>query len=136
VVRAKREGAGRTDRWHVSASVELEIRILMAAARLEEAWRVAWRHAVTDTLLLRLARESEASLPAEARRGYRHVVGRQVALTDRRGYEEAIRLLGRLAGLEPTDTHLAFVAELRDQNWAKRSLVPMLDAHVAAIRRR
>jgi uncharacterized Zn finger protein len=135
VVRTRRDAAGKTDRWRIAASVELEIGILMAAARLEEAWRAAWRHDLPDTLMLRLARESEASLPAEACRGYRHVVGRQIALTDRRGYEEAVRLLGRLARLEPAEAHLAFVAELRGQHRAKRSLVPMLDAHVASMRK-
>lgn len=135
VVRARRGATDKADRWHIAASVELEIGILMAAARLDEAWEVAWRHAAPDTPLLRLARESEASLPAEACRAYRHVVERQIALTDRRGYEEAVRLLGRLARLEPADAHLAFVAALRGQHRAKRSLVPMLDAHVAAIRK-
>jgi hypothetical protein len=136
VVRARRDASGKSGRWHVAASVELEIGILMAASRLEEAWGVAWRHDAPDALLFRLARESEASLPTEACRAYRHVVGRQIALTDRRGYEEAIRLLGRLARLESLDTHLAFVTAVRDQHRAKRSLVPMLDAHVAAIRKR
>ncbi len=135
VVRARRGAAGKADRWHIAASVELEIGILMAAKSLEEAWAVAWRHGVRDTLLLRLARESEASLPAEACRAYRHVVERQIALTDRRGYEEAVRLLGRLAKLEPADAHRAFVAALRSQHRAKRSLVPMLDMHVAAFRK-
>ncbi len=136
LVRGRRGTAGNADRWHIAASVELEIGILMAAARLEEAWEVAWRHAVPDTLLLRLARESEAPLPDEACRAYRHVVERQIALTDRRGYEEAVLLLGRLARLGPLDMHLAFVMVLRDQHRAKRSLVPMLNAHVLAIRNR
>jgi hypothetical protein len=130
VIRARRD-AVQSDRWRIAAYVELEIGILMAASRLPEAWEVAWRNAASDTLLLRLARESEAQLPGEARRAYRHVLGRQIALTDRRGYEEACRLLSRLAVLEPADEHVAFVMELRAQHRAKRSLVPMLDRHLA-----
>ena len=131
VVRARRATAGKVDRWRAAASVELEIEILMAVSRLPEAWAVAWRHGAPDTLLLRLARASEAPLPGEACRAYRHVVGRQIALTDRRGYEEACRLLARLAALEPADVHVAFVTALRTQHRTKRSLVPMLDRHLA-----
>jgi hypothetical protein len=61
-------------------------------------------HGVLDTLLLAW-RASEASLSGEACRAYRNVATQQVVLTGRRGYEEACRLLARLAALEqPTCT--------------------------------
>lgn len=131
VLRSRRAAMGKADRWRLGASVQLELEILMATARLSEAWQVAGGLELRDDLLLRLARASEGPMPKEAAHAYRAVVERQIGLTDRRGYEEACRLLGRLAALEPAAEHAAHVAALRARHRAKRSLVPMLDRHLA-----
>jgi hypothetical protein len=122
---------GKADRWRLGALAQLELEILMATGRLAEAWEATRALEVGDNLLLRLARASEGPLPGEAARAYRAVIERQIGLTDRRGYEEACRLLGRLATLEPATEHAAHVAALRARYRAKRSLVPMLDRHLA-----
>lgn len=131
LLRARRAAMGKADRWRLGAMIELEFEILMATARLAEAWKLTRSSEFRDDLLLRLARASEETLPGEAARAYRAVIERQIGLTDRRGYEEACRLLGRLATLEPATEHAAYVAALRARYRAKRSLVPMLDRHLA-----
>ncbi|TCZ61074.1 hypothetical protein EXY23_13155 [Roseicella aquatilis] len=130
-LRARRAAMGKSDRWRLSALVQLELEILIATGRLAEAWEVTRAFEVGDGLLLRLAHASEGPLLGEAARAYRAVIERQIGLTDRRGYEEACRLLGRLATLEPAAEHAAYVAALRARYRAKRSLVPMLDQHLA-----
>ncbi len=69
--------------------MELEVDILMERARLPEAWDAARRHRIADSLLLRLARVSEATLPGEAATAYRAVIARCIGQTNRGGYEEA-----------------------------------------------
>ena len=96
----------KADRWRLGALIELELEILMATARLAEAWEVTRSLDLHDDLLLRLARASEGSLPEKAAHVYRAVVERQIGLTGRRGYEEACRLLDRLAALEPAAEHV------------------------------
>lgn len=131
LLRARRAAMGKAYHWRLGALVQLELEILMATARLAEAWEVTRACEIDDGLLLRLAHASEGPLPGEAARAYRAVIERQIGLTDRRGYEEACRLLGRLAALEPAAEHAAYVAALRARYRAKRSLVPMLDRHLA-----
>lgn len=132
-LRARLKALGQTDRWNSSALVEMEISILMAAARLPEAWEAARRHSIADGLLLRLSEASEATLPQDAATAYRAVIERCIGQTNRGGYEEACRLLARLAALEAVATHRAFVAELRVRHRPKRSLLPMLDRHLATL---
>jgi len=132
-LRARQQALGKADRWHIAALVELELDILMAAARLPEAWETVRRQGVADRLLLRLAQSTEAALPAEAAAAYRAVIERCIGQTSRGGYEEACRLLARLARLEPAPAHRALVADLRVRHRPKRSLLPMLDRHLAAI---
>ena len=131
VLRARRAAMNKADRWRLGALIQLELEILMAAARLAEAWEVTQSLELHDDMLMRLARASEGSLPGKAAHVYRAVVERQIGLTGRRGYEEACRLLGRLAALEPAAEHAAYVAALRARHRAKRSLLPMLDRHLA-----
>jgi tetratricopeptide (TPR) repeat protein len=130
VVRARQGAAGKADRWRIGALVELELEMLMVTARLLEAWEVSRRHSVPDELLLRLARESEATLPGEAVAAYRRAVERQIGLTNRGAYEAAWRLLVRLAAIETPGEHAAFVDALGARHRAKRSLLPMLNRHM------
>jgi hypothetical protein len=109
--------------------------MLMASKRLAEAWEAARHYSLPDHVLLRLAAASEAMLPDEAAAAYRGAVERQIGRTDRRGYEEACRLLKRLAGVEEYARHAAFVDLLRARYRAKRSLIPMLDQYLAGTRR-
>lgn len=131
MVRSQRAATGTTDRWRISAMVELEIDILMATARFAEAWAISRETVVRDNLLLRLADASAAQLPHEAARAYRAVLERRIDQTNRSGYEDACRLLVRLAALQPRAEHAAYVAALRHRHRMKRSLLPMLDQHLA-----
>lgn len=132
-LRARLKVLGSTDRWNSAALVEMEINILMATARLPEAWETARRHTIADSILRRLAEASEATLPQDAAAAYRAVIERSIGQTNRGGYEEACRLLARLAALEAATSHRAFVAELRLRHRPKRSLLPMLDRHLASL---
>ena len=113
--------------------VPLQLEILSGAGRLAEAWALARQHTLPDHILLDLAKVSEAALPAEAAVTYRMLAERQIGLTNRHGYEAACRLLGRLAAIEPQPAHRAFVVELRQRHKAKRSLLPLLDRHLAGL---
>jgi hypothetical protein len=133
VLRARHAAMGTADRWRIGAKVELEISILMEAGRLAEAWAITREVEVGDQLLLRLADASARPLPAEAARAYRLVLERRIGETNRGGYEEACRLLVRLAPLQPRADHAAYVAGLRLRHRMKRSLLPMLDQHLAKL---
>lgn len=130
-LRSQRAAMSTADRWRLAATVELEIDILMATARFAEAWAISRETAVRDNLLLRLADASAELLPQEAASAYRAVVERQISETNRGGYEAACRLLVRLAALEPPADHAAYVGALRARHRMKRSLLPMLDQHLA-----
>ncbi|MBX9749277.1 MAG: SWIM zinc finger family protein [Roseococcus sp.] len=132
-LRTRLEALAPADHWNSATLVEMELNILMATARLAEAWEAARRHSIADSLLLRLAEASEATLPQDAAIAYRAVIERSIGQTNRGGYEEACRLLARLAGLEAAEPHRAFVAELRLRHRPKRSLLPMLDRHLATL---
>lgn len=131
VLHRRQAMVGKADRWRVAGLVEMEIDILTAVSRLPEAWDAARRHDVPDPLLSRLAKASETTLPEAAASAYRGMIERQIELTNRHGYEAACRLLGRLAKLEPAQKHAEFVTNLRTRYRAKRSLLPMLDRHLA-----
>ena len=133
ILRQRQEAASKTDRWRLGALVEIELDMLMASKRLGEGWEAVRRHAVPDHVVLRLAAASEAALPEDAAAAYRGAIERQIGRTDRRGYEEACRLLKRLAGVEEHGRHTAFVDLLRSRYRAKRSLIPMLDRYLAGM---
>ncbi len=108
----------------------LELDVLMAGGRLDEAWSVAREQAAPDHLLRSLAEASEATLPNEAIRAYREMAERQIQIVTKGGYEGACRLLMRLAPLEAPEAHHAFVRELMVRHRAKKSLLPMLERHL------
>ena|GEM_PF-217706 len=131
VLHRRQAVVGKADRWRVAGLVEMEINILTAVSRLPEAWDAAHRHGVPDHLLSRLAKASETTLPDEAAAAYQGMIERQIEQTSRHGYEEACRLLERLAKVESVKKHAEFVANLRVRYRAKRTLLPMLDRHLA-----
>lgn len=133
ILRQRQEAASKTDRWRLGALVEIELDMLMASKPLGEGWEAVRRHAVPDHVVLRLAAASEAALPEDAAAAYRGAIERQIGRTDRRGYEEACRLLKRLAGVEEHGRRIAFVELLRNRYRAKRSLIPMLDRYLAGM---
>ncbi len=130
VLHRRQAVVGKADRWRLPALVEIEIDILTAVSHLPEAWSAVRQHGVPDHLLLRLAKASETMLPDEAAAAYRGMIERQIEQTNRHGYEEACRLLEHLAKVEPVK-HAEFVTNLRERYRAKRTLLPMLDRHLA-----
>jgi hypothetical protein len=131
MLRSRRATMRGVDHWRIRAMVELQIGILMEAARLAEAWAITREVEVGDTLLLRLADASARHLPDQAARVYSAVLERRIGETSRGGYEDACRLLVRLAALQPRADHAAYVGALRVRHRMKRSLLPMLDRHLA-----
>lgn len=135
VLRAARARGVRPLAWDHGALLQQEVEVLAGAGRLAEAWEVARRDGASGAVLLWLAGRSEAAMPSEAVWAYRRSVEAAIGLTGRGGYEEACKLLARLAPLESAGAHIAFVEELRTRHRAKRTLVPMLDRHLESVRR-
>jgi uncharacterized Zn finger protein len=133
-IAAKRGKPARgPDQWRIAALAEVEFDILMAEGRLAEAWALTRTHRLPEHRVLKLAEASETALPEEAAAAYRAAAERQIAQTNRGGYEEACRLLARLAKLEAREAHAVFVTELRTRSRAKRTLLPLLDRHLASV---
>lgn len=136
LLRIRRAATAKREPFAATALLRLEVELLLAAERLEEAWAAAEGHRIGEELLLRLATASEAKLPEAAARTYRALAEERIAQTNRGGYEAGCQMLARLARIEPAATHAGFIAELRQRHRAKRTLLPLLDQHMAKLARR
>ncbi|MGG5809166.1 hypothetical protein [Falsiroseomonas sp. CW058] len=123
-------GKGAAAAWEHTGLATLLADILLAEGRLDAAWAVTRAPGLPDHALRRLAEASEAAMPEGALAAYAGLVERQVALTNRQGYEEACRLVARMAALcarrgEEAE-HRAFIEDLLRRYGAKRSFVALL----------
>lgn len=89
----------------------------------ELAWQTAATAAediVGPDQWLRLAEAREADHPADAVLVYQRVVEHVLATTDRRAYQQAVRILKRAGAAaraaEQTDTFVVYLAELRERH--------------------
>lgn len=108
----------------------LMVEILIREGRLNAAWEAVRRHGCHDGLWRQLAEASEAVRPAEAIAVYQRLVEAQVGLTNKHGYAEACRLIGRIAAvrarLGEDRAQQTYVEELLTRHRAKRNFVAML----------
>jgi len=111
---------------------------LIDAMLADEDHELAWHTAATaakETVgpdqWLRLAEAREAGHPADAVLVYQRVIEHVLATTDRRAYQQAVRILKRAdtaaRAADQADTFAAYLAELRDRHRRRPTLIALLD---------
>lgn len=112
----------KPSQWHFPST--LLIQILMEEKMLDQAWQIARRHGTSPGLVGDLARASETSHPAEALEIYAQRVAEMVNIGS--GYEEAVQLVVRMAGLRGATEQAAYVDELKRRYHRKRNFMKLL----------
>jgi len=103
---------------------ETLIHIMMREKMLDAAWEVVHSHTVAMDTKVELARSSEATHPHEAATVY--VARIDELVLSGNGYEEAAKLVKRLAGLRNAAEQKTYVATLRERFARRRSFVKLL----------
>ena len=101
----------------------LLVKILIDEEMFERAWSVVRAGEISMQLRNSLAQASEATHPREALAVYTERVDTLVAGS---GYEEAVKLIARMAQLRSPAEHKAYVAALKERNHRKRNLMKLL----------
>ena len=113
----------KPSQWHFPSS--LLIQVLMQEKMHDRAWQIARQHGASPDLAEALAKASEASHPAEALAVYAQ---RVAALADSgSGYEEASRLVARMAQLRNAAEQAAYVGGLKERYRRKRNFMKLLE---------
>ncbi|MGG5889676.1 SWIM zinc finger family protein [Falsiroseomonas sp. HC035] len=116
--------------WEDVGAAGLIIEILLRERRLDAAWDAARRHGCHDGLWRQLAEASEVARPADAIAVYQRLAEAQVGLTNKHGYADACRLVGRIAAVRARigedGAQRAYVEDLLARHRAKRNFVAML----------
>jgi hypothetical protein len=116
--------------WDGIGASGLLVEILIREGRLDAAWEAARRQGCHDGLWRQLAEASEAVRPADAIAVYHRLAEAQVGLTNKHGYAEACRLIGRIAviraRLGEDGAQRAYVEDLLVRHRAKRNFVAKL----------
>ena len=111
---------------------------LIDAMLADEDHELAWHTAATaaeETVgpdqWLRLAEAREAGHPADAVLVYQRVIEHVLATTDRRAYQQAVRILKRAdtaaRAADQADTFAVYLAELRERHRRRPTLITLLD---------
>lgn len=121
VLRTKLDQAPPRTRW--SAPADLLIEVLTAEGLFAEAWDAVRAHGVTGRLL---AERSETSHPGEALAVYTTRVDELASAGGNGNYEEACRLIARMARLCSAEDQAGHVGRLRVKFKAKRNFIKIL----------
>ncbi|HKN26997.1 MAG TPA: SWIM zinc finger family protein [Roseiarcus sp.] len=122
-LRARTEKEKAT-KWSLPA--DLLIRVLMIEEAYDSAWETVRRHGASIELNESLARESEATHPAEALGVYRERVDQLASLGGDRQYAEAAALVARMGRLRSAAAQTAYVADLRVRFGRRRNFTKLL----------
>lgn len=109
-----------------SFTADLLLQILMSEKLHTAAWHLVHSHGVRSQALQSLAEASEATHPEEAVATYTARIDELVATGGNGNYQEAFRLLARLAHLRDATIHAAHVADLKVRFKAKRNFMKLL----------
>lgn len=113
----------RPSQWHFPSTLLIEV--LMVEKMFDRAWVTARRHGASPQITEALAKASEKSHPAEALEIYMKLV---VELANSgSGYEEAARLIARMAPLRGAAEQRAYVAGLKDVYRRRRNFMKLLE---------
>jgi len=111
-------------RWHAPA--DLLIRILTREKMFDEAWAVLRTHRTSRDAMEALAKASEATHPGDALKVYAGRVEELVGQGGNPNYEEARRLITRMAGLRDEAEQAAYVVDLKERHRRKRNFMKLL----------
>jgi uncharacterized Zn finger protein len=111
-------------RWNAPA--DLLIRVLIEEKMYDAAWAAARKHGASAPLKGALAKASEATHPEEAIGVYVRHVEELVDTGGNAAYEEAEKLVARMAGLRGKVEQAAYVADLKLRYRRKRNFMKLL----------
>jgi tetratricopeptide (TPR) repeat protein len=117
-------GQGRGDRtsWH--DSVNLLVHILIHEKMFDAAWAAVRKQRASVFLLQELAEASETTHPREVLEVYAARVEQLV--NSGSGYEEAVKLVARMAKLRDHKEQITYVLELKVRHGRKRNFMKLL----------
>jgi hypothetical protein len=110
--------------WPVSA--DLLVHILMREKMFDAAWAVVRKHKASLGVREALARASEATHSRQALEVYAEKVEHLVATSGNHAYEEAARLVERMAGLQEASAQATYVADLKARFGRRRNFMKLL----------
>jgi hypothetical protein len=102
---------------------DLLVRILIDEKMFDRAWGIVRSGKASQGVTDALAGASETTHPTEAAETYAERVERLVAAAR---YEEAMKLIGRMAKLRSPAEHQAYVTALKERHHRKRNLMKLL----------
>lgn len=117
---AKEQGS----RWHFPA--DLLVEVLTREKRFDAAWTVVRQHGASMGVKETLATKSEASHPREALEIYAGRVAQLADAGNNPAYEEAARLVARMATLRNKAEQAAYVVEIKARFGRKRNFMKLL----------
>jgi uncharacterized Zn finger protein len=118
-----RQASGEKIRWHNPA--DLLIRICMHEKMFDAAWAAVRKYGASVALKEKLAGESEATHPGEALEVYAERVEHLVSSGS--GYEEAAKLVARMATLRGKGEQVAYVLSLKVRFGRRRNFMKLLE---------
>jgi tetratricopeptide (TPR) repeat protein len=122
LIEARSSAAKRAD-WSWNQPGNLLVEILMHEKAFDEAWAAVARHGATSGMKEALARATERTHPGEALAVY---AARVEELAGGAAYEEAVKLIARMAKLRGAAEHASYVADLRQRHQRKRNFMKLL----------
>jgi tetratricopeptide (TPR) repeat protein len=117
------EAGGKKIRWHNPS--DLLVRIWMHEKMFEAAWATVRKHGASMVLKEELAGASDATHPAEALEVYTSRVEHLVSSGG--GYEEAAKLVARMATLRGRGEQVAYVLSLKVRFGRRRNFMKLLE---------
>jgi uncharacterized Zn finger protein len=106
------------------ALADLHVEILMREEMFDAAWAAVHAHGASDWRQSDLAKATSASHPREALTVFAKDVEQMVSSGSR--YEDAVKLIGKMAALRDAGAHAAYVADLKMRHHRKRNLMKLL----------
>lgn len=118
-------GKQRTGFWGFPA--DLLVRVLIHEEMFEEAWTAVQRHGASEQVKEALVEATETTRPLDAMAFYAAKVERLAGSGSGDSYEEAVKLIRRLAKLRDPAEHAAYVADIKERFRRRRNFMKLLD---------
>ena len=117
-------GKQRAGSWGFPA--DLLVRVLIHEKIFDEAWAAVQRHGASEELKEALVEATETTRPRDAIAFYAAKVERLAGSGSGNSYEEAARLIKRLAKLHNAAEHQAYVAGVKERFARRRNFMKLL----------
>ena len=117
---AKEQGS----RWHYPA--DLLVQVLMQEKKFDEAWGTVRQRCASLGVKEALAMASEVAHPREALEVYAERVNQLADAGNNHAYEEAARLMARMAALRSKTEQAAYIVEIKARFGRKRNFMKLL----------